>query len=48
MRPEHTIEAYKLAIKQNADIIECDIAVTKVSFKIFQFFILISIKYFRI
>ena len=27
--PEHTVEAYELAIRQGADIIECDLAVTK-------------------
>ena len=27
--PEHTVEAYKKAIDQGADIIECDVAVTK-------------------
>lgn len=30
MRPEHTVAAYQLAIEQGADIIECDLAVTKV------------------
>lgn len=29
MMPEHTLEAYKLAIQQGADIIECDVSVTK-------------------
>lgn len=29
MLPEHTVEAYKLAVEQGADIIECDLAVTK-------------------
>lgn len=27
--PEHTVEAYKLAVEQGADMIECDLAVTK-------------------
>ena len=27
--PEHTVEAYRLAIEHGADVIECDIAVTK-------------------
>ena len=27
--PEHTIEAYKLAVDQGADFIECDVVVTK-------------------
>jgi len=31
MRPEHTVAAYQLAIDQGADVIECDLAVTKVS-----------------
>ena len=31
MRPEHTVAAYELAIEQGADVIECDLAVTKVS-----------------
>ena len=31
MRPEHTVAAYELAVKQGADIIECDIGITKVS-----------------
>uniref|UniRef100_H2YK04 glycerophosphodiester phosphodiesterase n=1 Tax=Ciona savignyi TaxID=51511 RepID=H2YK04_CIOSA len=29
MRPEHTVAAYQLAVDQGADIIECDLAVTK-------------------
>jgi len=29
MRPEHTVAAYELAVDQGADIIECDVAVTK-------------------
>jgi len=29
MMPEHTVEAYKLAVEQGADIIECDLALTK-------------------
>ncbi|XP_039265972.2 uncharacterized protein LOC120341512 [Styela clava] len=29
MLPEHTVEAYQLAIEQGADVIECDLAVTK-------------------
>nr|XP_039257136.1 glycerophosphodiester phosphodiesterase GDPD5-like isoform X1 [Styela clava] len=29
MLPEHTKEAYELAIKQGADVIECDVAVSK-------------------
>ena len=27
--PEHTIEAYSLAVQQGADFIECDVVVTK-------------------
>lgn len=27
--PEHTVEAYQLAIEQGADFIECDVVVTK-------------------
>ena len=27
--PEHTLEAYRLAIIQGADFIECDVVVTK-------------------
>lgn len=27
--PEHTVEAYKLAVEQGADFIECDVVVTK-------------------
>ncbi|CAK8686228.1 unnamed protein product [Clavelina lepadiformis] len=27
--PEHTVEAYQLAVQQSADVIECDLAVTK-------------------
>jgi len=30
MRPEHTVAAYQLAVDQGADVIECDLAVTKV------------------
>lgn len=30
MLPEHTVEAYKLAIDQGADVIECDVCLTKV------------------
>lgn len=30
MLPEHTVQGYKLAIKQGADVIECDVAVSKV------------------
>ena len=30
MLPEHTVEAYQLAVQQGADVIECDLAVTKV------------------
>ncbi|CAK8686229.1 unnamed protein product [Clavelina lepadiformis] len=29
MLPEHTVEAYQLAVQQGADVIECDLAVTK-------------------
>nr|XP_039257137.1 glycerophosphodiester phosphodiesterase GDPD6-like isoform X2 [Styela clava] len=35
MLPEHTKEAYELAIKQGADVIECDVAVSKV--QVFKF-----------
>ena len=31
MLPEHTVEGYRLALKQGADVIECDVAVSKVS-----------------
>ena len=31
MYPEHTILAYQEAANQNADFIECDVTVTKVS-----------------
>ena len=27
--PEHTVEAYSLAVEQGADFIECDVVVTK-------------------
>jgi hypothetical protein len=29
VRPEHTLEAYRLAIDHGADFIECDVVVTK-------------------
>ena len=29
MMPAHSLEGYKLAAKQGADFIECDLAVTK-------------------
>ena len=31
MFPEHTALAYKEAAKQGADLIECDLAITKVN-----------------
>ena len=36
MLPEHTVEAYKLAIDQGADVIECDVCLTKVCWLIFE------------
>lgn len=30
MLPEHTLAAYQLAIDQGADVVECDVVVTKV------------------
>ena len=42
MRPEHTVAAYQLAIEQGADVIECDLAVTKVSFLFIYFKRLVS------
>lgn len=34
--PEHTVEAYKLAVEEGADVIECDLAITKVCFHYFN------------
>ena len=34
MYPEHTALAYREAAKQGADVIECDLAITKVTDKI--------------
>jgi len=32
MLPEHTVAAYQLAVEQGADVIECDVQITKVSY----------------
>ena len=34
MYPEHTARAYREAARQGADVIECDLAITKVMDKI--------------
>ena len=37
MFPEHTALAYKEAAKQGADLIECDLAITKVNLNSLNF-----------
>ena len=32
MLPEHTVAAYQLAVEQGADVIECDVQITKVNY----------------
>ena len=36
MYPEHTARAYREAARQGADVIECDLAITKVKEKIIR------------
>ena len=36
MYPEHTALAYREAAKQGADVIECDLAITKVTDQTFS------------
>ena len=39
MYPEHTALAYKKAAEQGADVIECDLAITKVAIYIINILI---------